>query len=171
MGGMKVSALRNAPLLAARTTCFFLATIRCDAPNGSSFGEALSTRRPIMEIFELSTPEDCAHPELRERAATRGAPDGPEILVGCPDDHFPCRGLLVTMHNRQRRKTDITRRNALEFGIQFFPSVGPDDKPADRYWSEALYLTQVAERLGYTSVRTVIIFIPMAVIAPTLWSS
>jgi alkanesulfonate monooxygenase SsuD/methylene tetrahydromethanopterin reductase-like flavin-dependent oxidoreductase (luciferase family) len=82
----------------------------------------------------------------------------PKFWLVAPDDHFPCRGLLVTMHNRQRRKTDratVTRRNALEFGIQFFPSVGPDDKPADRYWSEALYLTQVAERLGYTSVRTV----------------
>lgn len=43
----------------------------------------------------------------------------------------------------------------MEFGIQFFPSVGPEDKPADRYWSEALYLTQLAEQLGYTNVRTV----------------
>lgn len=43
----------------------------------------------------------------------------------------------------------------MEFGIQFFPSVGPDDKPADRYWAEALYLTRLAEQLGYTNVRTV----------------
>ena len=43
----------------------------------------------------------------------------------------------------------------MEFGIQFFPSVGPDIKPADQYWREALYLTQLAEELGYTSVRTV----------------
>jgi alkanesulfonate monooxygenase SsuD/methylene tetrahydromethanopterin reductase-like flavin-dependent oxidoreductase (luciferase family) len=43
----------------------------------------------------------------------------------------------------------------LEFGIQFFPSVGPNDKPADQYWREALQLTKMAEQLGYTSVRTV----------------
>jgi alkanesulfonate monooxygenase SsuD/methylene tetrahydromethanopterin reductase-like flavin-dependent oxidoreductase (luciferase family) len=43
----------------------------------------------------------------------------------------------------------------MEFGIQFFPAVGPDQKPADQYWREALELTQVAERLGFTNVRTV----------------
>jgi alkanesulfonate monooxygenase SsuD/methylene tetrahydromethanopterin reductase-like flavin-dependent oxidoreductase (luciferase family) len=48
-----------------------------------------------------------------------------------------------------------TGEGILEFGIQFFPSVGPAETPADRYWSEALYLTQLAEQLGYTSVRTV----------------
>src|SRR5882762_5159002 len=43
----------------------------------------------------------------------------------------------------------------LEFGIQFFPSVGPEKISADRYWNEALYLTRLAEELGFTSVRTV----------------
>jgi alkanesulfonate monooxygenase SsuD/methylene tetrahydromethanopterin reductase-like flavin-dependent oxidoreductase (luciferase family) len=43
----------------------------------------------------------------------------------------------------------------MEFGVQFFPAVGPDQKPADQYWREALELTQVAERLGFTNVRTV----------------
>jgi alkanesulfonate monooxygenase SsuD/methylene tetrahydromethanopterin reductase-like flavin-dependent oxidoreductase (luciferase family) len=43
----------------------------------------------------------------------------------------------------------------LEFGIQFFPSVGPEQTSAERYWNEALYLTQLAEELGFTSVRTV----------------
>lgn len=43
----------------------------------------------------------------------------------------------------------------MEFGIQFFPSVGPEQVPADRYWGEALRLTQIAEQLGFTSVRTV----------------
>jgi len=43
----------------------------------------------------------------------------------------------------------------MEFGIQFFPAVGPDQKPADQYWREALELTQLAERLGFTNVRTV----------------
>jgi alkanesulfonate monooxygenase SsuD/methylene tetrahydromethanopterin reductase-like flavin-dependent oxidoreductase (luciferase family) len=43
----------------------------------------------------------------------------------------------------------------VEFGIQFFPSVGPDEKPAEIYWREALHLTHVAEKLGFTNVRTV----------------
>src|SRR6476659_2378961 len=43
----------------------------------------------------------------------------------------------------------------MEFGIQFFPAVGPDHKPADQYSREALELTQLAEQLGFTNVRTV----------------
>src|SRR3954454_1246306 len=43
----------------------------------------------------------------------------------------------------------------MEFGIQFFPAVGPDQKPADQYWREALELTQLSEGLGFTNVRTV----------------
>ena len=43
----------------------------------------------------------------------------------------------------------------MEFGVQFFPSVGPDQKSAEQYWGEALQLTQLAERLGYANVRTV----------------
>src|SRR6266852_5152210 len=43
----------------------------------------------------------------------------------------------------------------MEFGVQFFPSVGPDRKSAEQYWTEALQLTQRAEQLGYASVRTV----------------
>src|SRR5206468_6570646 len=48
----------------------------------------------------------------------------------------------------------------MEFGIQFFPAVGPDQKPADQYWREALELTQLAERLGFTNVRTVERYFP-----------
>src|SRR5215472_1737962 len=43
----------------------------------------------------------------------------------------------------------------MEFGVQFFPAVGPDQKAADQYWREALELTQLAEGLGFTNVRTV----------------
>ena len=43
----------------------------------------------------------------------------------------------------------------MEFGVQFFPSVGPDKKSAEQYWGEALQLTQRAEQLGYANVRTV----------------
>jgi alkanesulfonate monooxygenase SsuD/methylene tetrahydromethanopterin reductase-like flavin-dependent oxidoreductase (luciferase family) len=43
----------------------------------------------------------------------------------------------------------------VEFGVQFFPSVGPGQKSAEHYWSEALHLTQRAEQLGFANVRTV----------------
>lgn len=43
----------------------------------------------------------------------------------------------------------------MEFGVQFFPSVGPEMKSAADYWTEALELTRYAEELGFTSVRTV----------------
>jgi natural product biosynthesis luciferase-like monooxygenase protein len=43
----------------------------------------------------------------------------------------------------------------MEFGVQFFPSVGPDRKSAEQYWGEALQLTQRAEQLGFANVRTV----------------
>jgi len=43
----------------------------------------------------------------------------------------------------------------MEFGVQFFPSVGPERKSAEQYWGEALQLTQLAEQLGFANVRTV----------------
>ena len=43
----------------------------------------------------------------------------------------------------------------MEFGVQFFPSVGPNLKSAEQYWGEALQLTQRAEQLGFANVRTV----------------
>ena len=43
----------------------------------------------------------------------------------------------------------------MEFGVQFFPSVGPETTPAHQYFDEALRLTEQAEALGFTNVRTV----------------
>ena len=43
----------------------------------------------------------------------------------------------------------------MEFGIQFFPDVGPEQKSGADYWAEALHLTGLCDELGYTSVRTV----------------
>jgi len=43
----------------------------------------------------------------------------------------------------------------MEFGVQFFPSVGPDRKSPARYWDEALKLTLLGEQLGYAHARTV----------------
>lgn len=43
----------------------------------------------------------------------------------------------------------------MEFGIQFFPDVGPDQKSAADYWGDALYLCGLCDELGYTNIRTV----------------
>ena len=36
----------------------------------------------------------------------------------------------------------------MEFGLQFFPDVGPEIKTADVYWRECLQLTAIADELG-----------------------
>ena len=43
----------------------------------------------------------------------------------------------------------------MDFGIQFFPDVGPDEKPADQYWQESLELVGLCDELGFGHVRTV----------------
>lgn len=43
----------------------------------------------------------------------------------------------------------------MEFGIQFFPDVNPQEQSGADYWAEALHLVGLCDGLGYTSVRTV----------------
>jgi alkanesulfonate monooxygenase SsuD/methylene tetrahydromethanopterin reductase-like flavin-dependent oxidoreductase (luciferase family) len=43
----------------------------------------------------------------------------------------------------------------MQFGVNFFPSLGPAEMPAARYWNEALDLAEHADRLGYHHIRTV----------------
>jgi alkanesulfonate monooxygenase SsuD/methylene tetrahydromethanopterin reductase-like flavin-dependent oxidoreductase (luciferase family) len=43
----------------------------------------------------------------------------------------------------------------MEFGIQFFPDVGPDVMSAADYWADALHLCSLVDDLGYTNIRTV----------------
>ena len=43
----------------------------------------------------------------------------------------------------------------MEFGIQFFPDVSPEQKPAAQYFDEALKLVELCDDFGYTHVRTV----------------
>lgn len=43
----------------------------------------------------------------------------------------------------------------MEFGIQFFPDIGPAVKPADAYFDESLRLCALADPLGYGHIRTV----------------
>lgn len=43
----------------------------------------------------------------------------------------------------------------MEFGVQFFPDVGPEDKEAAQYYAECIEVATEAERLGFTHGRTV----------------
>jgi alkanesulfonate monooxygenase SsuD/methylene tetrahydromethanopterin reductase-like flavin-dependent oxidoreductase (luciferase family) len=43
----------------------------------------------------------------------------------------------------------------VEFGIQFFPAVGPDQRSAADYFHDCLELAGAADQLGYSHVRTV----------------
>jgi len=43
----------------------------------------------------------------------------------------------------------------MEFGIQFFPNVGPEEKTAAMYYDECLQLCDMVDDLGYTHIRTV----------------
>jgi len=43
----------------------------------------------------------------------------------------------------------------MEFGIQFFPDVGPEDKPANIYFDECMRLCELCDQYGYTHIRTV----------------
>ena len=43
----------------------------------------------------------------------------------------------------------------MDFGIHFFPDVGPAEKTGKDYWQEALDLVATCDELGYTHVRTV----------------
>ena len=43
----------------------------------------------------------------------------------------------------------------MEFGIQFFPDVNPEEQSGADYWAEAIRLVSLCDQLGYTSVRTV----------------
>ena len=43
----------------------------------------------------------------------------------------------------------------MEFGLQFFPCVGPAEKSAERYFDESLALASEADALGFTHYRAV----------------
>lgn len=43
----------------------------------------------------------------------------------------------------------------MEFGIQFFPDVSPQQKSGAQYFAEALKLVELCDEYGYTHVRTV----------------
>ena len=43
----------------------------------------------------------------------------------------------------------------MQFGLQFFPDVSPEQKSGQQYWSECLALVDLCDELGYSHVRTV----------------
>jgi alkanesulfonate monooxygenase SsuD/methylene tetrahydromethanopterin reductase-like flavin-dependent oxidoreductase (luciferase family) len=43
----------------------------------------------------------------------------------------------------------------VQFGLNFFPCVGPAEKSAERYFREAMHLCSLTDELGYTHIRQV----------------
>jgi alkanesulfonate monooxygenase SsuD/methylene tetrahydromethanopterin reductase-like flavin-dependent oxidoreductase (luciferase family) len=43
----------------------------------------------------------------------------------------------------------------MEFGVMFFPDVGPNEKSPAQYWSECLDLSELCDALGYSQIRCV----------------
>ena len=43
----------------------------------------------------------------------------------------------------------------MKFGVQFFPDVRPEERPAEQYFREALDLADEADRLGFSHIRIV----------------
>jgi alkanesulfonate monooxygenase SsuD/methylene tetrahydromethanopterin reductase-like flavin-dependent oxidoreductase (luciferase family) len=43
----------------------------------------------------------------------------------------------------------------MKFGLNFFPCLGPDEKPAAQYFREAMHLIGLADELGYVHIRQV----------------
>src|SRR5213592_4077575 len=43
----------------------------------------------------------------------------------------------------------------MQFGVQFFPDVRPDEKSGEQYFQEALDLAEEADRLGFSHIRIV----------------
>ncbi|TMJ62209.1 MAG: LLM class flavin-dependent oxidoreductase, partial [Alphaproteobacteria bacterium] len=43
----------------------------------------------------------------------------------------------------------------MEFGVQFFPDVAPEQKSAAEYFADALILAEEADNLGFTHTRIV----------------
>jgi alkanesulfonate monooxygenase SsuD/methylene tetrahydromethanopterin reductase-like flavin-dependent oxidoreductase (luciferase family) len=96
----------------------------------------------------------------RKKAAVRRADIQQKCRAGrnrlCADTANDRSSLSVRLRSAlHRRAVRHASEVLMEFGLQFFPAVGPDQKSAAQYWGEALHLTQVAERLGFTNVRTV----------------
>ena len=43
----------------------------------------------------------------------------------------------------------------MQFGVQFFPNVKPEEKSGEAYFREALDLSEEADRLGFSHIRIV----------------
>ena len=43
----------------------------------------------------------------------------------------------------------------MQFGLNFFPCVSPEQKPAEQYFREAMHLCSLTDELGYTHIRQV----------------
>src|SRR6201993_3740248 len=56
---------------------------------------------------------------------------------------------------RIKRLNPRPAENEMQFGVQFFPDVKPEQKAGDEYFREALTLAEEADNLGFTHIRIV----------------
>ena len=66
----------------------------------------------------------------------------------------------LPLHRPQAANATASARGSAElrymqFGVQFFPCVSPEDKSAANYFEECLAIAEEAETLGYSHARTV----------------
>src|SRR5260370_8911653 len=59
--------------------------------------------------------------------------------------------LIISILPNSLRSMETT----MEFGVQFFPDVKPEEKSARDYFAESLDIAEEAERLGFTHARIV----------------
>src|SRR5690348_2163330 len=64
--------------------------------------------------------------------------------------------LTISIQSNFRRRPKLASMGgAMEFGMQFFPCVGPDQKSGSQYFDECLRLVDNADRYGWAHIRTV----------------
>src|SRR5215469_1111112 len=63
--------------------------------------------------------------------------------------------LIISIQSNSERTAARQLGGAMEFGMQFFPCVGPEQKSGAQYFDECLRLIDHADRYAWAHVRTV----------------
>src|SRR4051794_21180969 len=65
----------------------------------------------------------------------------------------PANGMLHLQLAQQRGQA--CKEAQMQFGVNFFPSFLPEQKSGSQYFAECLNLCELADRLGFASIRIV----------------
>ena len=72
-----------------------------------------------------------------------------------PSDVLPVAPAKAGVQSRRTKSLRRPAENEMQFGVQFFPDVKPEQKAAAEYFREALTLAEEADNLGFTHIRIV----------------